>query len=654
MPALSFRFRILLAISLVVGGVTAATLLVTQNRMRAAWFRAFDEMGRQQMDWFSSAQKDRLVSIRQACLETARKTELADAMKRRDWRAAYTAARADLIKAVEPDTSDASGPRPPGGQPQGASERIRQAMAARAVWLLDADEEVISQPEEDLGNRARSRPGGPERGNPAKGFLQKMAERIDLGEIGSQEIGIVPPPVRPEKPGEGRPGDMKTPGAGSGENKPGSIRTGESDMQLLLETIVTPIPDPAGGPALGAVVLGVPLPDFGESAMRQFNRATSGMDFQSGIWLDGKIYTRTIRKDEQAELLRVLPAHVNTGSAAERAFELKLNGRRWRVVCEVLNPETVWKPATHVSLYSLNPLAEEEQTVMRQVLAWGGIALAAGILAAWLLSRSLARPLTEVAAAAEQIRLGQFSVSVPVRSRDEVGRLAESFNHMAAGLAAGRRYQTLLSQLADPEVAGQLMSGEVTLGGELRDVTVIFCDIRGFTAASEKMPPEEVIAMLNEHMTAMTAVVHAHRGVVDKFVGDLIMALFAAPRAYGDDTLQAARAARAMLAAREKLNASGTWKFDVGIGVATGIAVAGCMGSEARLDYTVLGRRVNLASRLCSVAGRGEILIDDETRARLANCTVTEPVTGLELKGLEAPVHAWRLVAVTETSQMQP
>src|SRR6185436_14210849 len=105
--------------------------------------------------------------------------------------------------------------------------------------------------------------------------------------------------------------------------------------------------------------------------------------------------------------------------------------------------------------------------------------------------------------------------------RDEVGALSESFNEMAEDLALKERYKTVLAQVTDKEVAEQLISGQMTLGGEVRRVSVLFCDIRGFTPLTENMPPAEVITMLNEHMTVMNRVVHRHYGDVDKFVGDL-------------------------------------------------------------------------------------------------------------------------------------
>ena len=119
----------------------------------------------------------------------------------------------------------------------------------------------------------------------------------------------------------------------------------------------------------------------------------------------------------------------------------------------------------------------------------------------------------------------------------------------------------------------------------------MFCDIRGFTALTQNMNPTEVIAMLNEHMTVLTRVVTEHHGVVDKFIGDSIMALFGAPKSYGDDALNAVRCAQQMMAERAKLNATSVYKIQMGIGLASGRVLAGNMGSADRSNYTVLGER---------------------------------------------------------------
>ena len=216
------------------------------------------------------------------------------------------------------------------------------------------------------------------------------------------------------------------------------------------------------------------------------------------------------------------------------------------------------------------------------------------------------------------IRGGDFTVKVPVRSRDEVGQLAASFNEMAEGLEQKERYRTVLNMVADEKVAHALVNGQLELGGEVREISVLFCDIRGFTAHTENMPPEIVIEMLNEHMHRPHAcIVKEHHGAgwINLSV-TCSMAIFGAPVSTETDTLDAVRCALRLIEERERLNATSQHQLKVGIGVATGRVVAGCMGSADRLNYTVLGERVNLASRLCSQAAAGQVIIDETTRAK--------------------------------------
>jgi adenylate cyclase len=275
----------------------------------------------------------------------------------------------------------------------------------------------------------------------------------------------------------------------------------------------------------------------------------------------------------------------------------------------------------------------------------GGVAALLGVLLAGAIARGLAGPIQALVAAAGRVRGGDYTVAVATRGRDELARLAAAFNDMVQGLAQRDRYRRLLDLVADREVAARLVAGEVQLGGELRRVSVVFCDICGFTALTNALPPTELVAVLNAHMDALTRVVHAHGGVVDKFIGDAVMAVFGAPAATGDEAGRAVAAARAMVAERARLNRQTDRPLQVRVGVATGEAVVGCMGATHRLDYTVVGAHVNLAARLCALAAAGEVLIDEATRAEAHMGERLEALSPAVVKGFEAPVQAYRLSA---------
>jgi class 3 adenylate cyclase len=144
-------------------------------------------------------------------------------------------------------------------------------------------------------------------------------------------------------------------------------------------------------------------------------------------------------------------------------------------------------------------------------------------------------------------------------------------------------------------------------------------------------------------MTSLTAVIHAHGGLVDKFVGDAVMAVWGAPQATGTEARDAVATALGIVAARERLNAGAREPLAIGVGIASGPVVAGCMGSTDRLNYTVLGERVNLAARLCASAGPMEVLIDEVTRARLGDTVRATALPPMQMKGFRDAIVVHRI-----------
>ena len=300
--------------------------------------------------------------------------------------------------------------------------------------------------------------------------------------------------------------------------------------------------------------------------------------------------------------------------------------------------------ASLVVVAGLGPMRAAERGLVLSGTVATAVALAVGVAFALVLARGLSRPVASLGAAARGIEAGDFTVRVPSDGRDELSQLGRRFNAMAEGLEQRERYRRVLDAVADPEVAAELMAGKLDLGGAEQEVGILFCDIRGFTALTEGKPPQDVIGLLNEHMTLLTDVAYAHGGTVDKFVGDLIMVTFGAPKQAADDALRMARCARAMLGARAAANARGGVPVQIGIGCAYGKVVAGCMGSTRRLDYTVLGERVNLAARLCSKAPAMRVYVDAATRAAVGERGSFEPLAPIDAKGVSRPVEAYDLV----------
>lgn len=286
--------------------------------------------------------------------------------------------------------------------------------------------------------------------------------------------------------------------------------------------------------------------------------------------------------------------------------------------------------------------------VIQDRLAFAGLfALALAMALAVLLSRSLARPIGALVKATTRVSAGDYDVRVDDSSRDELGTLARTFNEMTHGLMLKERYRGVLDKVVSREIADELLKGDIALGGESRRVTTLFADIRGFTAMTQRMQPQDVVALVNAVLERASAAVEAEGGVVDKYVGDEIMAVFGAPIAHDDDPQRALRAGLRIRSAVAELSDSRREQHahavEVGIGICTGEAVAGNMGSTRRLNYTVLGQSVNTAARLCQTAGPGEILIDQTTHGLTAAFTHTTPTAPLELKGYAERIQAYAL-----------
>jgi adenylate cyclase len=201
-----------------------------------------------------------------------------------------------------------------------------------------------------------------------------------------------------------------------------------------------------------------------------------------------------------------------------------------------------------------------------------------------------------------------------------------------------------------PQLAERIASSPegIQLGGDKRPVAVLFSDIRGFTALSESMKPDEMATLLTEYFTEMVECVFKHGGTLDKFMGDAVMAQWGAPLGTSDDADHAMQAAIDMMHALGTLNArweaQGRPRLEIGIGLNFGEAFAGNIGSERRLEFTVIGDTVNTANRLCSAADSGEILISDEMRRALTAPPELVEKPPMELKGKSQPVPVYRVV----------
>lgn len=292
---------------------------------------------------------------------------------------------------------------------------------------------------------------------------------------------------------------------------------------------------------------------------------------------------------------------------------------------------------------------------VRGTLISTAILSAAIVILSVMLARNITRPLAKLTAAARELRRGHFDrAHVEFDAHDEIGVLARTFNSVASSLAERERERDIFGRVVSPEVREKLLAGELGLGGETRYVAVLFSDIRGFSTMSEKMDPQDVVAMLNEYLAAMTSAVRPWHGYVNNFIGDAIVVIFGAPVGASDVEVRAARASLDMRAALATLNrrrlAEGHIELRTGIGISAGKVVAGQIGSLERMLYTVIGDAVNVAARLESeTKGFPEhpILMTGRVANALRDASDLHMTSiGLRhVKGRDEPVEMWALHA---------
>ncbi len=282
------------------------------------------------------------------------------------------------------------------------------------------------------------------------------------------------------------------------------------------------------------------------------------------------------------------------------------------------------------------------------------IALVIVLLVLSQIARRVTKPISVLAQATHFVKEGNLDkVNIPelkrISKRNEVDVLYQSFSEMVKGLKEKERVRGVLNKVVSQEIADAILKGDTHLGGEERDVTVFFADIRGFTSLTEKMSPQEVITLLNECMTKVSTVVDKYGGVIDKYVGDEVMALFGAPISKPESCLHAIKCAVEVQAVLKQWNnervSANLPKIEMGIGIHKGNMVVGNMGAENRLNYTVLGSNVNLGSRLCSLAKPTEIYLSKQVfdDAEVNKVIEAEPLENIDIKGFTDKLSIYKL-----------
>ena len=306
---------------------------------------------------------------------------------------------------------------------------------------------------------------------------------------------------------------------------------------------------------------------------------------------------------------------------------------------------------------SLEASRQEQDTIF-----WNTIFTVAstmfGLLFAGLLAAGLARPIKRLVHGTAQVEKGDFEHPVEVTSKDEIGFLTNAFNHMVEGLRVRDRIKETFGKYIDPRIVEQLIDKDVS--EEKHEMTVSFCDLEGFTNISEQLTPTNVVNLLNNYFTQMGLAISEYQGVIDKYIGDAVMAFWGPPFTKKEDhAVGACRAALQQVSNMEKLRSElpeiigirkGLPRLNARIGICTGELVLGNIGSDVLKSYTVIGDTVNLASRLEGInkVYGTSIIISDTVKHSLNDEMVTRKLDRISVKGKEEAVDIYELACLKD------
>jgi len=304
--------------------------------------------------------------------------------------------------------------------------------------------------------------------------------------------------------------------------------------------------------------------------------------------------------------------------------------------------------------FSTAPLDGKIATITQQGIVLALSTLLLGALLTVLFSRQITSPLMDLTTIVSRMTAGDLTQRASYLSSDEIGRLGTAFNQMAEQLQEREWLRDMFGRFVSHEVADAIRMGQVKLEGENRSVSVLFCDIREFTNFSENHTPQEIVTLLNDFFPIVVQAAQKHSGMVNKFGGDSTLIIYGAPREVQDSAYQAVLTALDIRAAIKELNIQlkkeGKSPLRVGVGINTGVALAGAIGSNERQEYTVIGRTVNLAARIDGLNKQFpqyDILISGWTYLALGKNSErlhTIHLGAVPITGMREPVEIWTVL----------
>ncbi|MDF1741794.1 MAG: adenylate/guanylate cyclase domain-containing protein [Verrucomicrobiales bacterium] len=623
-PGLRFQTKLILSMIFMIAIVTVALLTATSAKVKNAYTREFSEEFDNLVDTLNHSRMEGAEEFTALSSELARMPAVIESITGKPSKsetAAFWNYYRESMMMRDRGGQGAIPPKPLSGGKEGLPRPFPGAgeMETRVgfVAVIDTDGNITQLARDDEGSRRRKLSQRIER------IAEGNKERFNAILKSSSHHSLYIPVETPD----GR--------------------------EHVIEMVSTPVVSPDTGEQIGRFLRSTSVESEAERSLERYQSEFESEErLKSGIYLDGQVFGRGLQIKQAKAIARVVETILSDTEEkpASMKIEHDMFNKPYLFYLEKLNEESSPQTVYQVAAFPMTNLIADLNDLRLRGSGIGALALLLGGTLAFFLARNLAGPINELSKGTKAIREGNLDCHLEVKSKDELGELTESFNQMVDQLKQKAVFRELLGKVSDESVAQAMISGtlDLELGGEIKDVSILFCDIRGFTELTENMHPGAVIELLNDHMTAMTKVVRSYYGVVDKFVGDEIMAVFGALKSHGNDAHYAAACAREMIAERERLNRDLKVPIEIGVGIASGEVVAGCMGSTDRLNYTVLGAKVNLAARLCTVAESGEIVTDGATIDQISPAPTTEAISDLTLKGFSNQIEAFRLIDLAE------
>ena len=397
--------------------------------------------------------------------------------------------------------------------------------------------------------------------------------------------------------------------------------------------------------------------------------ATSGFSNSGSVLgtalasLDGEILSSAgVLHIEKNPLTHNAIQQVINNSADTSTWEWQpLSGGKRETVMSFIRPVIFQDVTVGYALvtFSQSGMTQSKRRAVQAIIGATLLIIALSIAMSFAMGRRITQPIDKLVNASRAIGNGEYTFRFKERRKDELGLLMVAFNEMAEGMLEKSQVKSALSRYVSPGVARQILSNldDIGLSGKRIEGSVLFADISGFTSISEKTKAEELVSMLNRYFTLITCACSMNHGIVDKYMGDGVMLVFGAPEADKDHAFHAISCAlliqKLITHENSQREATGLFPVQFRIGINTGNMLAGNMGSHERMEYTVVGDTVNLASRLCGITNSGQIVISREMYARkdVTGRVLAGEYQSIRLRGISQLVNTYLVESLTADYQ---